>query len=427
MAIAPISMPSAAGLPFGKSDVRHFSEGDDMSVPGLSNPTRHLAQRDNDLAAKVNELVAAANNREQFIPLPLVRTQVPPLEEFVVTNYRIPAGFEARVLNATVSATPSSTDIELNVYYNQSSFGATTGTAVVTTSSEFTAGTSFNLPGEYVVSLKNKSTVTLELAASVMLTMRPIGAVGSLLVGATIVGEKGEKGDTGEKGDKGDAGQAGGPGVPGMEYKGTWALGASYNKGDVVTSQTTEGAINTYICIVTDANSPKNPSETGNANWNLLARAPVYTFGSVSLSEPVTGTLHARSGYKSGKGVFGIGTYNGTMTGTVALLPLNVTTVDFPSVPTGANYVTGMAFLSGAAYSCFAGSALVQLPSNDKVTFSTSNTTVTVVPQGNVIGATAGTTAVGPCNEGDTQYIGIFNTGTQPVCITFSGFAPYYG
>ena len=54
MAIRPIDLPSAAGIEYGHGDVRHFAQGDAMDVPGLANPTRHLAERDNQLAQKLN-------------------------------------------------------------------------------------------------------------------------------------------------------------------------------------------------------------------------------------------------------------------------------------------------------------------------------------------------------------------------------------
>ena len=76
--IKPIDLPSAGGLTFGRLDVRHFSEDDAVDVPGLQNPTRHLAERDNAIAAKLNEVVGAVNNKEQFVPLNLSRTAIPP-------------------------------------------------------------------------------------------------------------------------------------------------------------------------------------------------------------------------------------------------------------------------------------------------------------------------------------------------------------
>ena len=48
--------------------------------------------------------------------------------------------------------------------------------------------------------MKNTSGVTLEIAGSIMLTMRPVGAEGTLLVGSVIQGEQGNPGQTGPPG-----------------------------------------------------------------------------------------------------------------------------------------------------------------------------------------------------------------------------------
>jgi len=156
MAIKPIDLPAAAGIDYSGGDVRHFSQSDAMDVPGMTNPTRNLAERDNLLGNKVNEIVEVVNNQEQFVPLPLVRTNVPPGEEIVVTNYRIPSGFEARVLNAVLSATPTSTSAEVNVYYSES-YGGSAGIAVVTATpgSEFTGDVNFYQVGEFIITLSN--------------------------------------------------------------------------------------------------------------------------------------------------------------------------------------------------------------------------------------------------------------------------------
>src|SRR5262245_12853464 len=154
MAIKPVSLPTGAGLDLA-GDVRHFAEGDAVDVVGLQNPTRYLAQRDNLLAGKVNEVIQSVNNREQFVPLTLVRTTLAPSEELIPFNYRIPPGFEARVLNAIVAATPASADAELSVQYT-TGFGAAAGENLLTTSGEFVSGTSFKTAGEFIISLKNK-------------------------------------------------------------------------------------------------------------------------------------------------------------------------------------------------------------------------------------------------------------------------------
>ena len=229
--IQPLNIPSAAGINYGEGDVRHFAQGDDMSVPGISNPTRQLAERDNMLAEKLNEVIQNVNNQEQFVPLPIVRTVVPPNDQTIVMNYRIPAGFESRILNASISSNPTSADVELDVYYS-TSFGSTSGTAVVTTSTEFTGGVNFYQTGEFIVTLKNKSGITLERVASILLTLRPLGSQGSLLVGSVIKGDKGDPGQGGPPGPAGPPG-SGGVGSPGMNWSGTWVNNHVYSQRDV--------------------------------------------------------------------------------------------------------------------------------------------------------------------------------------------------
>ena len=113
MAIDPVSLPSAAGVNFGEGDVRHFSEGDAVGVPGLSAPTRHLAQRDTLIAEKLNEVIDDVNNKEQIITLPVYRTVLPATTEEIIANFRIAPGYEARVLNAIISSTPVSSEPSL--------------------------------------------------------------------------------------------------------------------------------------------------------------------------------------------------------------------------------------------------------------------------------------------------------------------------
>lgn len=222
-------MPDAASINYGENDVRHFSEGDAMDVPGLSRPTRNLAQRDVALANKVNELVADVNNKEQFVPLPVLRTTLPPDSEEIIQNFRIPPGFEARVLNAVVTSIPASSSAELDIYYSANTYGSSTGVQVVTTSVEYTGGTTFYSSGEFVITLKNRGGATLELIASILLTMRPIGSLSSSLLSSATPSLPGPPGPTGSQGIPGNTGPIGPAGSPGLVwYSGGWQVGFSY-------------------------------------------------------------------------------------------------------------------------------------------------------------------------------------------------------
>ena len=234
MAIQAITLPDSAAINYGENDVRHFTEGDAMDVPGLSRPTRHLAQRDVALAQKLNEVVEVVNNKEQFVPLPILRTTMPPNAEEIIQNFRIPTGFECRVLNAVVTSIPASSSAELDIYYQANSYGNSTGTQIISTSTEYTGGTNFFSSGELIITLKNRGGSTLEMIASVMLTMRPVGATSGFLLASAAVGPVGPPGPAGPPGGSGGAGPTGPAGTPGLVWQGDFLPGTTYDDKAVV-------------------------------------------------------------------------------------------------------------------------------------------------------------------------------------------------
>lgn len=233
MPIDPLSLPDAAGLNYGEGDVRHFNEGDALDVPGLQRATRHLAERDNMIASKVDEVISTVNNKEQFVPLLPLRTTLPPNSEEVVANYRIPPGFEARILNAIVTSIPPSSSAELDIYFSPT-YGASTGELIVSTSTEFTAGTKFYSSGEFIITLKNRGGAALEVISSIQSTMRPQTEQAGVLLPSAIVGQRGPPGQAGPKGDGGQPGNPGGPGSPGLTWQSTWNVSSTYSSTDVV-------------------------------------------------------------------------------------------------------------------------------------------------------------------------------------------------
>jgi hypothetical protein len=276
--VEPVSLPSAAGESFGEGDVRHFSEGDAVNVPGLSNPTRQLAERDNLLANKVNQIAAEVNNKEQIVPLQLPRMTLPPSSEEIVTNHRIPPGYEARILNAAVSSTPISSDIELDIMWS-TGYGNVSGQTVVSTSAETAGGTVFFSVGEFIISVKNKGSTTLDVTASVMLTMRPVATnQGALLPSVTIL-PPGPPGPQGTRGLVGGPGPVGPSGSPGLVFQGEWQDSplTTYNIDDVVTHdfRGTTGA-SSYVCLqshqANGINEP-NPGLTPSPFWDFVAEA----------------------------------------------------------------------------------------------------------------------------------------------------------
>lgn len=277
--IEPVSLPSAAGVNFGEGDVRHFSEGDSLSVPGISNPTRHLAARDALIADGLNQVIAEVNNKEQIIPLPVYRMVMPPSTEEIVANHRIPNGYEARVLNVAVSSTPNSADIELNVLWAEG-FGNVSGSAVMTTTGESSGGTTFSPAGEFIVQVKNKGGVTLDVVASVMVTMRPITDTSGALLPAATVAPAGPTGAKGETGGKGDTGGVGPAGSPGLNFRGQWVnlpYPITYQPNDVVShdfSGTSQRSA--FVCIqghIANGINQPQPTLTPSPYWEWLAEA----------------------------------------------------------------------------------------------------------------------------------------------------------
>jgi hypothetical protein len=387
MAIKPIDLPSAAGINRGEGDVRHFAEGDSMSVPALSGPTRELSERDNLLASKLNETIQVVNNKEQFVPLPVLRTAVSPNDEVIVTNYRIPAGFEARVLNAAVSSTPLSPDIELNIYY-AAGFGNITGSVLITTSDENTSGTSFKQDGEFIVALKNKGGLTLDVAASILLTMRPIGAVGTLLVGSVIKGEPGPPGQTGQRGLKGPAG-TGGAGSPGMVWTGAWTNGRGYNAKEVVNFTFYGTLVSSYICLVAHTANPANEPPT-TPFWDPVA---IGSSGSVTGIQGATGPQGAGAFFStqflSGTIVTGVdyasGSFSSDYNSNLSASGVGPFLCRESAIFSTVSGTQGMAFINGKMQTCFKGHGTITFPQQSggaKANYSTTYVNLYVTANG---------------------------------------------
>jgi hypothetical protein len=395
MAIKPLDLPAAAGVDYSGGDVRHFSQGDAVNVPGLSAPTRNLAERDNLIGEKVNEIISTVNNREQFVPLPVIRTTVPPGEEIIVTNYRIPAGYESRVLNAVISATPTSNLAQLNVYYSDT-YGGSTGTAVVTTtpSSEFNGDVNFYQTGEFIVSLKNTGAATLELAASLMLTMRPLGAEGTLLVGTVIQGEQGPPGPKGAPGPQGPPG-TGGVGSPGMIWRGAWLNATGYLTNDVV-SYDYSGTYGSWICRNAHVSSlGVNDPAVDPATWNFVSYG-IYAQGPAGPTGPtggepvfsqqdISGTIFTSNTYVSRP-------YSADYTaGVVSAASTKYPIAVRESVITNASGTIGFAFLEASYKTCFSGSLSIILPNKAfngaAANYNTSSISLQVAAAGTFVSA----------------------------------------
>lgn len=428
MAIKPIHIPNAAGLAQSEGDVRHFSDGDSVSVPGISNTTRNLAERDNMLASKLNEVVGVVNNREQFVPLPILRTTMPSGEAVTVTNYRIPAGFEVRVLNASVASSPISSDIELNVYY-ASGYGNTSGTSIVTTAGEFTSGTSFNQKGELIVELKNKSGATLDIVGSLLLTMRPLGAEGSLLVASVVQGDQGPPGPIGPRGLQGIPG-TGGAGSPGMIWTGPWVNGRGYNAKEVASFPLYGTVTSSYICTTAHtANTGNQPPAA--TYWDLVAmgssgsvtgvQGPVGPAGGVPAygSSNISGTFVTDTNFVGGttvNGYVGGGTANGTTTNLFNEYYINSGTQASPN--------KGLAFLQGTYRRIYNGNVKIYLPQKSpegaQVNWDTTNVVCSATINGSY--GTLPVDTVQVTSVASNRYdVRVYANAPQRVSITLTG------
>lgn len=394
MSIQPVNIPSAAGINYGDGDVRHLTVGDALDVPGLSTPTRQLAERDNILAEKVNEVIATVNNHEQFVPLPVPRTIIAPGEQVLVTNYRVPAGFEARVFNATVAANPSSLLARLEIFYN-TSYGNSTGSSIVTATSgtEFTGETSFHPAGEFIVSLKNTGSVTIEVSASVTLSMRPLGYTASLLVGSPL-GPTGPTGAPGPQGPQGPTGPAGigSAGPAGMNWRGTWSNATTYHVNDVVHYTRLSGVVSSFICRSDNLN--QNP-ETFTSAWDPVAEggaagltggtgptgpaggAPTFASGAVSTTYATGGGFSSTASAPYSAITAGPGTLTGFKEFTVANAsgsPKGMSTVIYKSLVKYKGTLTITLPLSASAGQYTTSDVAVSAVSNGDLTLETTVT-----------------------------------------------------
>lgn len=216
--ITPLILPKAAGLDYGNGDVRHLTSTDANSASTISYATRNLAERDNILAQVINSIISEVNNKEQIIDLQVPRISLAASQSIVVLNYRIPSGFEARVLNAVVSSTPSNL-VRLEVLWS-SVYGATTGTSITSTLSEVSGQTVFYGEGEFIVKVTNIGSSTAAVCGDVQITMRPVAEVqGSLLVPTLVTpisgGSGGTSGYSGFSGVSGFSGTRGASGFSG--------------------------------------------------------------------------------------------------------------------------------------------------------------------------------------------------------------------
>jgi len=281
--VSPLSLPDGSPINYNGGDVQHLGPSSPLDAPAISNVTRMLAYRDALLSAKLNELIAVVNNKEQLMNLPAIWTALGPGESVVATNYRIPPGFEARLIDSTVSSTPVTQQVLLEVLYNANTFGQTTGSVTaVSTYKESGAGTSFYGTGEFVVQLTNTGVTPTEVVASIMMTVRPTTAQTGSVIGPGVQGSQGAPGPQGPQG-VGVVGPPGAPGLAGLNWRGAYSNTSIYAVNDGV-SHDWDGTIGlvSYINILPCTGVvPPLPANAPSTNWDVLAAAAQGVQGEV--------------------------------------------------------------------------------------------------------------------------------------------------
>lgn len=308
--IEPLSVPQAAGVDFSGLDVRHLAPGDGLTLQAITQATRHLAERDYQINQKLGEVITQVNNKEQLVNLPAIRTTLPPQASEIVTNYRIPSGYEARVLNAAVSSTPA-VSVRLEILYASGTFGGSTGEELVSTTTEFTGETTFHGAGEFVVKLTNAGSTSAEVVASIVVTTRALADSSGAILGASAVGPQGDQGVQGDPGEQGEIGATGPQGPQGLVWKGPYAGGTTYFANDAVSHAI--AGFGTWSFIATDDITGVTPQPTGTP-WNVLVSGTSGTLGATGPQGPagvdgtapvfefnqVDGTLYTQGDYVAG-------------------------------------------------------------------------------------------------------------------------------
>jgi hypothetical protein len=272
--ITPLNLPDAAGYNFMGGDVMHQAPTAPIDWANLSYCSRTLAARDNIIAAKVEQLISQVNNQEQLVPINVPSTYLAPGDVETCIAVRIPAGFQGRVLNSAVNASPLVGTTLLQVLYNPA-FGATTGQVASSTYSENATATSFYSTGEFAIVLSNAGTVPVTAFASVLITMEPVVDQPGSLIGPGVPGPQGLPGPSGANGTNGGPGPMGPTGAPGMVWLGQWSNVATYIPTNVVWYNWGVLGVAAYYCIVANSNQvPPVPASAPSAFWDLLAYTP---------------------------------------------------------------------------------------------------------------------------------------------------------
>lgn len=227
--IEPVALPDASPLNYAGGDVAHPTPDNALDSVTTANATRALAYRDTVLRNKVNELVSVVNNKEQLVTIPIVPIVLTPGEQLLASNFRIPPGYEARILDASVASIPALA-VLLEVVYGDSLITGD-GTILISTYTEADASTSFQPAGTLTVRLTNSSTSPASVSASCLVSIRPVTAQGGGIIGPGVQGPPGPPGRDGANSTI--PGPPGPPGPPGQGIQGPVGPSSWSSRGTV--------------------------------------------------------------------------------------------------------------------------------------------------------------------------------------------------
>lgn len=177
--LTQIHLPGAAAQNFRDGDVRHFGPTDVFSSETVSQATRNLAYRDALLASKINEIVYSVNSAIiNIFPINPGTLTLAAGEVSIVSRFRIPAGYEAKVISAALSCSTNTSGASLSIGYDDTGFGNIPTQTVITlvSGNEISGESAFFGKGEFTFALENLIGSTADINLSVLIGMRSVTA-----------------------------------------------------------------------------------------------------------------------------------------------------------------------------------------------------------------------------------------------------------
>lgn len=253
-----LELPTAGGVDYNGGDVRYPNKTDLDGLSAIVTAIRNLTYRDNVLVGTVNTLVSESNNREQIINIPIPWTQISAGGSVVVSNFRIPTGWEGRILSSSVSSsTPSAVRLEI---YHQTTFGNSGpgGGQLISSTNGEVSHTTFYGGGEFIVVLVNTSTTTsVSTVASIHATLRPAGVIYSSILAPSSL----TLGSSGSGGGQGASGYSGYSGLSGFRGSSGYSGPSGTAGADGLNAFTTTTA--TFIQVNVDSDVAVSMASTG--------------------------------------------------------------------------------------------------------------------------------------------------------------------